>query len=36
VGGEEWSARSAAFIPSGSAVVVKSQEGLVIFVEPKA
>jgi len=36
VGGEEWSARSSTFIPSGSPVVVKSQEGLVIIVEPKS
>jgi membrane-bound ClpP family serine protease len=35
VGGEEWSARSATFIPAGSPVVVKSQDGLVIFVELK-
>ena len=36
VGGEEWSARSTTFIPVGSAVVVKAQEGLVIYVEPKS
>ena len=36
VGGEEWSARSASFIPAGTPVVVKSQEGLVIVVEMKA
>lgn len=33
VGGEDWSARSAVFIPAGSQVVVKSQDGLVIEVE---
>jgi membrane-bound ClpP family serine protease len=36
VGGEEWTARSRTFIPAGSTVVVKSQEGLVIEVEMKA
>jgi membrane-bound ClpP family serine protease len=36
VGGEEWTARSRAFIPAGSTVVVKSQEGLVIEVEMKS
>lgn len=36
VGGEEWSARSASFIPMGSPVVVKSQEGLVVIVEMKS
>ena len=35
VGGEEWSARSASFIPKGSAVIVKSQEGLMLVVEMK-
>jgi membrane-bound serine protease (ClpP class) len=33
VGGEEWSAHSATFIPVGARVVVKSQEGLVVTVE---
>ena len=36
VGGEEWTARSRSFIPAGSTVVVKSQEGLVIEVEMKS
>jgi membrane-bound serine protease (ClpP class) len=36
VGGEEWTARSRTFIPAGSTVVVKSQEGLVIDVEMKS
>jgi membrane-bound serine protease (ClpP class) len=36
VGGEQWSAHSRSFIPSGSSVVVKSQEGLVIEVELKS
>lgn len=36
VGGEEWTARSRAFIPAGSTVVVRSQEGLVIEVEMKS
>jgi membrane-bound serine protease (ClpP class) len=35
VGGEEWTARSRSFIPAGSTVVVKSQDGLVIEVEMK-
>lgn len=35
VGGEHWSARSKSFIPAGSTVVVKSQEGLVVEVEMK-
>jgi membrane-bound serine protease (ClpP class) len=36
VGGEEWSAHSASgFIPLGSAVIVKSQEGLMLTVERK-
>jgi len=35
VGGEEWSAHSAGFIAVGSAVVVKSQEGLILTVERK-
>jgi membrane-bound ClpP family serine protease len=33
VGGEEWSARSASFIPAGCKVIVKSQEGLTVTVE---
>ena len=33
VGGEDWSAHSSTFIPAGSTVVVKSQEGLVVEVE---
>lgn len=33
VGGEDWSARSPTFIPAGSTVVVKSQDGLVVHVE---
>ena len=36
VGGEEWTARSRTFIPAGSAVVVRSQEGLVVEVEMKS
>lgn len=36
VGGEEWTARSRTFIPAGSTVVVRSQEGLVIEVELKS
>lgn len=36
VGGEEWSAHSAEFIPMGSAVVVKSQEGLMLNVIKKS
>ena len=36
VGGEQWSARSRSFIPLGSAVVVKSQDGLILEVEMKA
>jgi membrane-bound ClpP family serine protease len=36
VGGEEWTARSRSFIPAGSTVVVRSQEGLVIEVEMKS
>jgi membrane-bound ClpP family serine protease len=36
VGGEEWSAHSRAFIPAGSQVVVKAQEGLVVEVEMKS
>jgi membrane-bound ClpP family serine protease len=36
VGGENWSAHSRSFIPSGSTVVVKSQDGLVIEVELKS
>ncbi len=36
VGGEEWTARSRTFIPAGSTVVVKSQDGLVIEVEMKS
>jgi membrane-bound ClpP family serine protease len=35
VGGEEWSARSDAFIPVGSRVTVKSQDGLLLTVERK-
>ena len=33
VGGEDWSARSPTFIPAGSPVLVKSQEGLVLEVD---
>lgn len=33
VGGEDWSAHSGVFIPAGSSVVVKSQDGLVVEVE---
>jgi membrane-bound serine protease (ClpP class) len=33
VGGENWTARSPTFIPAGSPVVIKSQEGLVLEVE---
>jgi membrane-bound ClpP family serine protease len=36
VGGEEWTAHSRTFIPAGSTVVVRSQEGLVIEVEMKS
>jgi membrane-bound ClpP family serine protease len=36
VGGEQWSARSRSFIPAGSPIVVKSQDGLVVEVELKA
>ncbi len=36
VGGEEWTARSRTFIPAGSTVVVRSQEGLVVEVEMKS
>lgn len=36
VGGEDWSARSSTFIPAGSPVVVKSQDGLVLKVEIKS
>ncbi len=36
VGGEQWTARSQNFIPSGSSVVVKSQEGLILEVEMKS
>jgi membrane-bound serine protease (ClpP class) len=36
VGGEQWTARSRNFIPSGSTVVVKSQDGLIVEVEMKS
>ncbi len=36
VGGEQWTARSHTFIPSGSTVVVKSQDGLIVEVELKS
>ncbi len=35
VGGEEWTARSANFIPAGSRVIVQSQEGLSLTVTPQ-
>ncbi len=36
VGGEDWSAHSRSFIPTGSRVLVKSQEGLTLEVEMKS
>ena len=36
VGGEDWTAHSRSFIPAGSLVVVKSQDGLTVEVEMKS